>query len=117
MLEQAEAAAAKLAELMGRLTDAETSPLPDETGREERLRTATAILQGTEPPSQPAPGPGTRVRAVAEGVLWALESETESQWRCKVLTCTETCHPLIACPQFRLMPAREVGSGGPELPL
>ncbi len=102
LLEQAEAAAAKLAELMGKLTEAETSPLPGETCREERLRAATAILQGTEPPSQPAPGPGTRVRAVAVGVLRALKSETDSQWRCKVLTCAGQ---------------REVGSGGPELPL
>jgi hypothetical protein len=31
LLEQAEAAAAKLAELMGKLTEAETSPLPGET--------------------------------------------------------------------------------------
>ncbi len=51
LLEQAEAAAAKLAELMGKLTEAETSPLPGEACREERLRAATAILQGTEPPS------------------------------------------------------------------
>jgi hypothetical protein len=79
LLEQVEAAAAKLAELMGKLTEAETSPLPGETCREERLRAATAILQGTEPPSQPAPGPGNRVRTVAVGVLRALESETDSQ--------------------------------------
>ncbi len=82
LLEQAEAAAAKLAELMGKLTGAETSPLPGETGREERLRAATAILQGTGPPSQPAPGLGGRVRTVAVGVLRALESEADSQWQC-----------------------------------
>ena len=55
LLEQAEAAAAKLAELMGKLTEAESSPLPGETCREERLWAATAILQGTGPPSQPVP--------------------------------------------------------------
>jgi hypothetical protein len=107
LLEQAEEAAAKLADLMGKLTETETSPLPGETCREERLRAATAILQMREPPSQPAPELGTRVRAVAVGVLRAQESETDSQWRCKVLTCAETCHPLIACQQFRLIPAKE----------
>ena len=54
-LQQAEAAAAELAKLMGKLTEAETSPLPGETCREERLRAATVILQGTGPPSQPVP--------------------------------------------------------------
>ncbi len=44
LLEQAEAAAAKLEELMGKLAEAETSPLPGETCREERLRAAAAIL-------------------------------------------------------------------------
>jgi hypothetical protein len=107
LLEQAEEAAAKLAELMGKLTETETSPLPGETSREEQLRAATAILQMREPPSQPAPELGTRVRAVAVGVLRGQESETGSQWRRKVLTCAETCHPLIACQQFRLMPAKE----------
>ena len=107
LLEQAEAAAAELAELMGKLTEAETSPLPGETCREERLRAAAAILQGTGPPSQPVPGLGDRVRTVAVGVLRARGSETDSQWQCKVLTCAETCHPLIACPQFHQMPARE----------
>jgi hypothetical protein len=107
LLEQAEEAAARLAELMGKLTEAETSPLPGESCREERLRAATAILQVTGPPSQPAPELGTRVRAVAVGVLRAQESETDSQWRCKVLTCAETCHPMIACQQFCLMPAKE----------
>jgi hypothetical protein len=71
LLEQAEEAAAKLAELMGKLTETETSPLPGETCREERLRAATAILQMREPTSQPAPELGTRVRAVAVGVLRA----------------------------------------------
>jgi hypothetical protein len=109
LLEQAEEAAAKLAELMGKLMEAGASPLPGETCREDRLRAATAILQMTEPPSQPAPELGTRVRTVAVGVLRTKESETGSQWRCKVLTCAETCHPLIACPQFLLMPAKERG--------
>jgi hypothetical protein len=107
LLEQAEEAAAKLADLMGRLTETETSPLPSEACREERLRAATAILQMKEPPSQPAPEPEARVRAVAVGVLRTRDSETDSQWQCKVLTCAETCHPLIACQQFRLLPAQE----------
>jgi hypothetical protein len=55
LLEQAEEAAAKLADLMDKLTETETSPLPGETCREERLRAATAILQMREPPSQAAP--------------------------------------------------------------
>ena len=103
LLEQAEEVAAKLAELMGKLTEVETSPLPGETCREERLRAATAILQMKEPPSQPAPEPEARVRAVAVGVLRTRDSETDSRWQCKVLTCAETCHPLIACQQFRLL--------------
>jgi hypothetical protein len=109
LLEQAEEVAAKLAELMDELAEAGASPLPGETYREDRLRAATAILQMTEPPDQPAPNLGTRVRAVAVGVLRMEESETDSQWRCKVLTCAETCHPLIACPQFLLMLAEERG--------
>ena len=61
LLEQAEEAAAKLADLMGRLTETEASPLPSEACREERLRAATAILQMKEPPSRPAPEPEARV--------------------------------------------------------
>ncbi len=44
---------------------------------------------------------------MAVGVLRTRDSETDSQWQCKVLTCAETCHPLIACQQFRLLPAQE----------
>jgi hypothetical protein len=66
LLEQAEEAAAKLADLMDKLTETETSPLPGEMCREERLRAATAILQMREPPSQPAPELGTR----CEQWLW-----------------------------------------------
>ncbi len=69
LLEQAEEAAARMADLMGKLMETETAPLPSEASREERLRAATAILQMKEPPSQPAPEPEARVRAVAVGVL------------------------------------------------
>ncbi len=48
LLEQAEEAAAKLADLMDRLTETETSPLPREMCQEDRLRAATAILQMKE---------------------------------------------------------------------
>jgi hypothetical protein len=45
LLEQAEEAAAKLRELMGKLAETGASSLPDETVREDRLKAAAAILQ------------------------------------------------------------------------
>jgi hypothetical protein len=110
LLEQAEEAVAKLAESMGKLTEAGASPIPSEKGREDWLRAATAILQMTGPLNQPAPELGTGVQTVAVGVLRTEKSEAGSQWQCKVLTCAETCHPLIACPQFLLLPAKERGN-------
>jgi hypothetical protein len=80
LLRQAEEAAAKLAELMDKLAETGASPFPDKTGREDRLRATTAILQMTEPTNQLALDLGSRVQAVAVGVLRAEESEIESQW-------------------------------------
>ncbi len=65
LLRQAEEAAAKLAELMGKLAETGASSLPDETGREDRPKAAAAILQMAGPESQPVPGLGGAVRTVA----------------------------------------------------
>jgi hypothetical protein len=79
LLEQAEEAAAKLKELMAKLGGTGVSPQADKTGREEQLM--ATILQMVEPTNQPAPDLGSRVPAVAVGVLRAEEPEDESQWR------------------------------------
>jgi hypothetical protein len=65
LLRRAEEAAAKLAELMGKLAETGASSLPDKTGREDRLKAAAAILQMAGLESQPAPGLGGAVRKVA----------------------------------------------------
>jgi hypothetical protein len=76
-------------------------------GRKDRLM--TAILQMMGSANQPANDVESRVPAMAVGVLRAEELEDELQWRCKVLTCTGSYHPLILCPQFLQMPAEERG--------
>jgi hypothetical protein len=107
LLEQAEEAAAKLKELMAKLAVMGVSPQADKTGREEQLM--ATILQMVEPTNQPTPDLGSRVPAVAVGVLQAEEPEDESQWRCKVPTCSGSYHLLTRCPPFLKMPADERG--------
>jgi hypothetical protein len=107
LLRQAEEAAARLTELMGELAEAGASSPPDETGLEDQLKAAAAVLQMTGSKGQPEPVLGSAVQAVAVGVLRAEKSETESRWQCKVLTCAESYHPLVACLQFLLMSAEE----------
>jgi hypothetical protein len=70
-------------------------------------RLMAAILQMMASAGQPAPDPQGRVPSVVVGVLRAEEPEDELQWRCKVLTCTGSSHPLRLCPQFLKMPAEE----------
>ncbi len=107
MLKQAKEAAAKLAELMGELAESGASTPPDEADLEDRLKAAAAVLQMTGPRSQLAHVPEKAERTVAVGVLRAGKSETESRWQCKVLTCAESYHPLVACLQFLLMSPEE----------
>jgi hypothetical protein len=107
LLEQAEEVAARLTELMAKLGGMGVSPQVDRTGREEQL--IATILQMVEPTNQPVPDLGNRVPAVAVGVLRTEEPEDESQWRCKVPTCSGSCHPLIKCPPFLQMPAKKRG--------
>jgi hypothetical protein len=106
LLEQAKEAAAKLAELMGELAESGASTPPDDADLENRLKAAAAVLQMAEPRSQLAHAPENAERAVAVGVLRAERSGTESRWQCKVLTCAESYHPLVACLQFLLMSRR-----------
>jgi hypothetical protein len=82
LLRQAKEAAARLAELMGELAEAGASSPPDETGLEDRLKAAAAVLQMAGPKSRPAHVPGSAVQAVAVGVLRAEKSEAESRWQC-----------------------------------
>jgi hypothetical protein len=107
LLEQAEEVAARLKELMAKLAGTGVSPLAYKTGQEDQLM--AAILQMVEPANQPAPDIGSREPAVAVGVLRAEEPEDESQWRCKVTTCSGSYHLLIRCPPFLQMPAEERG--------
>ena len=76
---------------MAKLGGKGVSPQADRTGREEQL--IATILQMVEPTNQLAPDLGSRVPAVAVGVLRTEEPEDESQWRCKVPTCSGSCHP------------------------
>ena len=41
------------------------------------------------------------------GVLRADRLGAESRWQCKVTTCAESYHPLVACLQFLLMSPEE----------
>ncbi len=107
LLEQAKEAAAKLAELMGELAESGASTPPDETGLEDRLKAAAAVLQMTGPRSQLAHVPENEERTMVVGVLRAERSGTESRWQCKVLTCAKSYHPLIACLQFLRMSLEE----------
>ena len=72
-----------------------------------RLKAIAAVLQMTGSKGQPVPVLGSAMQAVALGVLRAEKLETKSQWHFKVLTCTESYHPLVACLQFLLMSAKE----------
>jgi hypothetical protein len=107
LLEKAEEAAAKLAELMDKLAGTGASAACSESSREGRLKAAAVLLQMAGPLGQPAPDQGSRAPAAIVGALRAKETEKEARWQCKVPTCAETCHPLIACPQFLLMPPEE----------
>jgi hypothetical protein len=109
LLEQAEEPAPKLTELMAKLAGTKGAPLAARTDREDRLMAATVILQMKEPANQPEPELGTRVRAVAVGVLRAEEPEDGTQWLCRVLTCAGSYHPLRTCPEFLQMLAEERG--------
>ncbi len=77
------------------------------SGRKNRL--IAALSQMMESMDQPAPDLGSKVPTVAVGVLRAEEPEDESQWRCKVTTCSGSYHPLIKCLPFLQMPAEERG--------
>jgi hypothetical protein len=77
------------------------------SGRKNRL--IAALSQMMESMDQPVPDLGSRVPAVAVGVLRAEEPKDESQWRCKVPTCSGSYHPLIKCLPFLQMPAEERG--------
>jgi hypothetical protein len=107
LLEQAKEAAAKLAELMGELSELGAPTHPDKAGLEDQLKVATAVLQETGPRRQLAHVPENAERTVAVGVLRAEKSGTESRWQCKVMTCAESYHPLIACLRFLLMSPEE----------
>jgi hypothetical protein len=107
LLKQAKEEAAKLAELMIELSESGVPAHPDEAGLEEQLKVATAVLQETGPRRQLAPVPENVERTVAVGVLRAEKSGAESRWQCKVMTCAESYHPLIACLRFLLMSPEE----------
>ncbi len=107
LLEQAKEAAAKLAELMIKLSGSESPTHPDETGLGDQLKVATAALQETGPRGQLEPVPEDAERTVTVGVLRAEKSVAESRWQCKVMTCAESYHPLVACLRFLLMSPEE----------
>jgi hypothetical protein len=116
LLEQAEEVAARLTELMAKQGGTGVSPQADKTGREGQLM--ATILGMVGPTNQPVSDLGSRVPAVAVGMLQAEEPEDESQWRCKVLTCSRRYHPLTQCPPFLQMPAEEErGASVPLRPL
>ncbi|MFO0003666.1 MAG: hypothetical protein ACK559_21305, partial [bacterium] len=73
----------------------------------DQLKIATATLQETGPERQLAPLPEDAERTVAVGVLRAERPVAESRWQCKVITCAESYHPLIACLRFLLMSPEE----------
>ncbi len=77
------------------------------SGRKDRL--ISALSQMMESMDQPAPELESSVPAVAVGVLRAEKPKDVSQWRCKVPTCSGSCHPLVECPLFLQMPAEERG--------
>ncbi len=108
LLEQAMKAAARLAELVGELTETGASTTPEAAGVEERLRAAAAALQTTGPECQVTESVSARgERSLVVGVLRADGKESESRWQCKVLTCAEGYHPLIECLQFLVMTPEE----------
>jgi len=69
LLEQAKEAAAKLAELMTKLSDSGSPTHPDEAGLGDQLKIAAATLQETGPNRKLAPAPKDAERTVAVGVL------------------------------------------------
>ncbi len=75
MLEQAKEAAAKLAELMGELSESGASTHPDKADLEDRLKAAAPVLQMTEPRRQLVHVPENAERTVAVGVLRAENQE------------------------------------------
>ena len=75
----------------------------------QRSRIMAGILMGLESTNQPAPELDSSVPAVAVGVLRAERPKDESQWRCRVPTCFQSCHALVDCPLFLRMPAEERG--------
>ena len=108
LLEQAKKAAARLAELVGELAETGASTPPEEAGLEERLRAAAAALQTTGPECQVTESVSAGgERSLVVGVLRADRLGAESRWQCKVPTCAEGYHPLIACLQFLIMTPEE----------
>ena len=75
----------------------------------QRSRMVAGILMGLRSTIQPAPELDSSVPAVAVGVLRAERPKDESQWRCRVPTCFQSCHALVDCPLFLRMPAEERG--------
>jgi hypothetical protein len=106
LLEQAKKAAARLAELVGELAETGASTPPEEAGLEERLKAAAAALQMTGPECQKTNISERGERSLVVGVLRA-DRLGESRWQCKVPTCAEGYHPLVACLQFLLMTPEE----------
>ncbi len=78
-------------------------------GKRTKDRLIANLLLMMESMDQPAPELESSVPAVAVGVLRAEEPKDESQWRCKVPTCLQSCHSLVDCPLFLQMPAEERG--------
>ncbi len=107
LLKQAREAAARLAELVGELAETGASTPPEEAGLEERLKAAAAALQMTGPECQATNISEKGERSLVVGVLRADRLGAGSQWRCKVTTCAEGYHPLVACLQFLLMSPEE----------
>jgi hypothetical protein len=107
LLERAREAAVRLAELVGELAETGASTPPDEAGLEERLKAAAAALQMTGPECQATNVSERGERSLAVGVLRAERLGTESRWQCKVPTCAESYHPLVACLQFLLKSPEE----------
>jgi len=66
----------------------------------KRTRMVAGILMRLESTHQPAPELESSVPAVTVGVLRAERPKDESQWRCRVPTCVQSCHALVCCPLF-----------------
>ncbi len=75
-------------------------------GRKSRVM--AGILLMLESMNQPAPELESSVPTVAVGVLLVEKPKDVSQWRCKVLTCSESYHPLEQCQLFLQMSAVEI---------